>query len=204
MAFWRAVTAFLVCLPFVYRELLAQFQLTLKHWKLMIAIGIAQSVCGQIPFSWLAHDHGGYRRADRRHPASGYFPACLVGSSRSDAAGSGRRSDCSLGWRGRGRGPWRSYRALAVGFRRRRSANSAQRCQLGRVFHPHQACTECAEPDGSVRSNDAGCDCGPGALLAGPVLGEAIEAYHVIGLVLVCAGVFLTNRAVSIASDAPK
>lgn len=50
MAFWRAVAAFLVCLPFVYREFLAQFRLALKHWKLMVAIGIAQSVCGQIPF----------------------------------------------------------------------------------------------------------------------------------------------------------
>lgn len=42
------------------------------------------------------------------------------------------------------------------------------------------------------------------ALLAGPVLGETIEAYHVIGLVLVCAGVFLTNRPVRIGSVAPK
>ena len=41
------------------------------------------------------------------------------------------------------------------------------------------------------------------AILAGAVLGEAIEAYHVIGLVLVCAGVFLTNRPVRIVSAEP-
>lgn len=50
MAFWRAVGAFVLLLPFVYRALIEQFAIALRHWKLMLMIGTVQSVFGQIPF----------------------------------------------------------------------------------------------------------------------------------------------------------
>ena len=50
MAFWRAVAAFILLLPFVYRDFMVHLPLALRHWKLMLLIGVSQSVLGQIPF----------------------------------------------------------------------------------------------------------------------------------------------------------
>ena len=50
MAFWRAAAAFTVLLPFVYREFVAQLPLIRRHWKLLLALGAAQTVFGQVPF----------------------------------------------------------------------------------------------------------------------------------------------------------
>lgn len=50
MAFWRAVAAFAVLAPFVHRELAARLPLVRRHWKLLLALGAAQTAFGQVPF----------------------------------------------------------------------------------------------------------------------------------------------------------
>ena len=267
MAFWRAVAAFLVCLPFVYRELLAQFRLALKHWKLMIAIGIAQSVSGQIPFFLGLHTTtavtGGLIVATQ--PVVIFLLAWLVlrdPMQRAQVAGliiafTGVVTVVAHGDLAEflrlefvtgdlliqlSVVSWAAYfilikRALDVlsplvlfeamtlaaivvlapcyaaeilvwGKHTRFNAPTLITVLYLAIF---------ASVIALVFFNIGIRRLGPGragaynylipvftALLAGAVLGETIEAYHVIGLVLVCAGVFLTNRPVRIGAVAPK
>ena len=47
LTFWRHVLAVLVLLPFVYRQVHQQAPLALRHWKLMLIIGVTNAVTGQ-------------------------------------------------------------------------------------------------------------------------------------------------------------
>ena len=50
MAFWRALAALAVVLPFVGRGLLERLPLMRRHWKLLLALGATQTLFGQVPF----------------------------------------------------------------------------------------------------------------------------------------------------------
>ncbi|MDA0261646.1 MAG: DMT family transporter [Proteobacteria bacterium] len=47
LVFWRNFIALVVILPFVYRPLRAQLPILMRHWKLLILLGLTNSISGQ-------------------------------------------------------------------------------------------------------------------------------------------------------------
>ena len=263
MAFWRAVAAFVLLLPFVYRDFIACLPLTFRHWKLMLLIGISQSVLGQIPFFLGLHTttaiNGGVITATQ--PALIFLLAwiilrdplritqiaglavALVGALvvivRNDpsallqmdfVAGDLLVQLGVLSWAGFFILIKRAPNALRPMVLFEMTTLAAilvlAPCYAAEVLF-WKSHTAFNVPTvftvlylaifGSILAliffNIGIRRLGPGrsgaynylipiftALLAVVVLGETLESYHLIGLVLVCAGVFLTNRPHGVAS----
>ncbi|MBM3510967.1 MAG: DMT family transporter [Alphaproteobacteria bacterium] len=47
LVFWRSMTALAIVTPFVFAELRAQWRPLLRHWPVMVALGLSQAVIGQ-------------------------------------------------------------------------------------------------------------------------------------------------------------
>lgn len=48
LVFWRSLVAAAVLMPFIYPLLRAQLALVVRHWKLMLLLGLTQTVFGQL------------------------------------------------------------------------------------------------------------------------------------------------------------